>query len=82
MAERAVVAMGTVLDKAGAREAIAAGPRFLVTPTVVSDVMEVTSTSSVPVMMGALTPTEVRASWHAAAQLIKIFPARVGGQRI
>jgi 2-dehydro-3-deoxyphosphogluconate aldolase/(4S)-4-hydroxy-2-oxoglutarate aldolase len=33
----------------------------------------------VPVMPGAFTPTEVVAAWAAGADVVKIFPASVGG---
>lgn len=53
--------------------------RFLVTPAVVPDVIEVGRRRNVPVICGALTPTEVLAATRAGADLVKIFPARLGG---
>ncbi|MCB0025965.1 MAG: bifunctional 4-hydroxy-2-oxoglutarate aldolase/2-dehydro-3-deoxy-phosphogluconate aldolase [Caldilinea sp.] len=79
LGERVCVGAGTVLDAAAAEAAIAAGARFLVTPAVVPDVIEVGRRRNVPVICGALTPTEVLAATRAGADLVKIFPARLGG---
>lgn len=75
----AVVGMGTVVDAVSAKEAIAAGAQFLVTPTLEVDVVTAAAPAGVPVMMGALTPTEVYAAWRGGAELVKVFPARLGG---
>lgn len=76
---RALVGMGTVTDGQQAREAVAAGAAFLVTPTLSWEVVEVAQERGVPVMIGAFSPTEVLAAWRAGADLVKVFPARMGG---
>jgi len=70
---------GTVLDGATARQAILAGARFLVTPTVELDVIEMARRYGVPVITGAMTPTEILAAWEAGSDMIKVFPAGVLG---
>jgi len=70
---------GTVLDAVTAREAILAGAQFLVTPTVELDVVEVAHRYGVPVIPGAMTPTEILACWEAGADMVKVFPASVLG---
>ncbi len=77
--ERVCVGAGTVLDAADAEAAIAAGARFIVTPAVVPDVIAVCRRRDVPIVCGALTPTEVLAASRAGADLVKLFPARLGG---
>lgn len=77
--EGAAVGLGTVTDAATAGEAIAAGAQFLVTPALDAEVARVAAAAGVPVMMGALSPTEVLAAWRAGAELVKVFPARLGG---
>ena len=70
---------GTVLDAVTAREAILAGAQFLVTPTVALDVIEVAHRYGVPVIPGAMTPTEILTCWEAGADMVKVFPASVLG---
>jgi 2-dehydro-3-deoxyphosphogluconate aldolase / (4S)-4-hydroxy-2-oxoglutarate aldolase len=74
----AVIGAGTVLTAAQARDAIGAGARFLVTPGLRPEVARIASAAGVPVVMGALTPTEVAAAMECA-DAVKIFPARLGG---
>ena len=70
---------GTVLDAATARQAILAGAQFLVTPTVALDVIETAHRYGVPVIPGAMTPTEILTCWEAGADMVKVFPASVLG---
>ena len=70
---------GTVLDAPTARQAILAGAQFLVTPTVELDVIEVAHRYGVPVIPGAMTPTEILTCWEAGADMVKVFPASVLG---
>ncbi len=76
----AVVGAGTVLDAETARACILAGARFVVSPSLNLETIECCRRYSVPVMPGALTPTEVVAAWQAGADIVKVFPANaVGG---
>lgn len=70
---------GTVLDAETARAAILAGAAFLVTPTLNRKVIRLARRYSVPVMPGCYTPTEMLEAWEAGADMIKFFPASVGG---
>jgi 2-dehydro-3-deoxyphosphogluconate aldolase/(4S)-4-hydroxy-2-oxoglutarate aldolase len=70
---------GTVLDAKDCRESISAGAQFIVTPSVCLDVIEVAHGHEVPVLCGAFTATEVHAAWKGGADMIKIFPASLGG---
>lgn len=73
------IGVGTITNNGLARDAIEAGAQFLVTPGIVSGSAEVARRHGVPIMMGALTPTEVMAATEAGADLIKIFPASTVG---
>nr|WP_218617720.1 bifunctional 4-hydroxy-2-oxoglutarate aldolase/2-dehydro-3-deoxy-phosphogluconate aldolase [Cryptosporangium aurantiacum] len=75
------VGAGTVLTAEDARAALDAGARFLVTPGVAPDVAAVAREADVPLLMGALTPTEVRAASSLGADAVKIFPASAFGPR-
>lgn len=79
--DRALVGAGTVLDAETARTAILAGARFLVTPAVKPEVLATGRRYGVPVLCGALTPTEILAAWEAGADMVKVFPASAFGPR-
>lgn len=69
-----VVGAGTVLDPETARACILAGARFVVSPSLNPATIEICRRYAVPVMPGALTPTEVVAAWSAGADVVKVFP--------
>ncbi|MGH7996301.1 MAG: bifunctional 4-hydroxy-2-oxoglutarate aldolase/2-dehydro-3-deoxy-phosphogluconate aldolase [Opitutaceae bacterium] len=71
--------LGTVLDAETARIGILAGAKFLVTPALRPDVIAVGRRYSVPVMCGALTPTEIVNAWETGADMVKVFPAEFFG---
>ena len=74
------IGMGTVTSAARAREAIAAGARFIVTPNVAAEVADVVRAAEVFLVVGALTPTEIVAARGVGADLVKVFPLPpVGG---
>lgn len=70
----ATVGAGTVLDPETARACILAGAQFVVSPALNLDTIALCRRYSVPVMPGALTPTEVVAAWTAGADFVKVFP--------
>ena len=74
--------MGTVRNLDEAERAVAAGAMFLVTPNLDQTVIGLARSQKVPVIVGALTPTEVYSAWAAGADMIKIFPCgALGGAR-
>lgn len=70
---------GTVLDAESARAAILAGAQFIVAPSTDLGMIEICRRYSVPVFPGAYTPTEIISAWQAGADMVKVFPASVGG---
>ncbi|WP_337174053.1 bifunctional 4-hydroxy-2-oxoglutarate aldolase/2-dehydro-3-deoxy-phosphogluconate aldolase [Paludisphaera sp.] len=70
---------GTVLDPETARAAILAGAEYLVSPTVNPDVIRLARRYDKAVMPGAFSPTEILTAWEAGADVVKVFPADVGG---
>jgi 2-dehydro-3-deoxyphosphogluconate aldolase / (4S)-4-hydroxy-2-oxoglutarate aldolase len=77
--DRALVGAGTVLSAADARHCIEAGARFVVSPGLDLATIEATHAAGLPIMPGALTPTEVITAWKAGAEMVKIFPASAMG---
>lgn len=74
-----LLGLGTVLDADIARKGIAAGAKFIVTPAVRPTVIAACKEAGVPVLSGALTPTEAYTAWELGADIIKVFPAEYFG---
>ena len=74
-----VLGAGTVLDPETARAALLAGAEYIVSPIVNLDVIRLCRRYDKVAMPGAFTPTEVVSAWEAGADVVKIFPADVGG---
>jgi 2-dehydro-3-deoxyphosphogluconate aldolase/(4S)-4-hydroxy-2-oxoglutarate aldolase len=70
---------GTVTDVEQARTAIDAGARYIVGPTFNADVVTHCNREQVVVIPGAFTPTEIQTAWRAGADIVKVFPANIGG---
>jgi 2-dehydro-3-deoxyphosphogluconate aldolase/(4S)-4-hydroxy-2-oxoglutarate aldolase len=79
LGDRILLGVGTVLDAESARAALLAGAEFIVSPTVNLAVIAMCRRYDKLVMPGAFTPTEVLTAWEAGADLVKIFPANIGG---
>jgi 2-dehydro-3-deoxyphosphogluconate aldolase / (4S)-4-hydroxy-2-oxoglutarate aldolase len=79
---RVLVGAGTVLDPETARTCILAGAQFIVSPSLNVKTIELCRRYSVPMIPGALTPTEIVMAWEAGADVVKIFPcSAVGGAK-
>lgn len=74
-----LLGMGTIRNLVEAKKAVEAGAMFLVTPNTDTRVIEYARSKSVPVISGALTPTEVYNAWSAGADMVKVFPCRAFG---
>lgn len=75
-----LVGAGTVPDAATASACLAAGARFLVAPWVDPALAAPCREAGALLMLGALSPTEVRAALAGGADVVKVFPASsVGG---
>ena len=72
---------GTVLGVDNAAAAIDAGAKFIVSPVTEPCVIELCNEKDVPVMPGALTPTEIYSAWRAGADVVKVFPASLFGPK-
>ncbi len=79
--EQVLVGAGTVLDPETARACILAGAEFIVSPILHPGVIQVCRRYSKVVIPGCFTPTEILAAWEAGADIVKVFPATVGGPK-
>ncbi len=77
--DRVLFGAGSVLDPETARLAILAGAQFVVSPTLNLETIEMCKRYAVPVIPGAFTPTEILTAWEHGADIVKVFPASVGG---
>jgi len=75
----AVIGAGSIRTVIDAEAAIDAGAEFLVTPTTNAAVLAAARGAGVPVVCGAFTPTELDVATAGGAQLVKLFPASIGG---
>ncbi len=72
---KVLIGAGTVVTSDLAKQAIAGGAQFLVTPNTNKEVAEVGNANGIPVLMGAMSPTEVANALVYGADIIKLFPA-------
>ncbi|WP_328416854.1 bifunctional 4-hydroxy-2-oxoglutarate aldolase/2-dehydro-3-deoxy-phosphogluconate aldolase [Streptomyces violaceus] len=71
----ALLGAGTVRSAADAARAVDSGASYLVTPALVDGL----EAYGVPVLMGALTPSEIEVALARGADAIKLFPGSLGG---
>jgi 2-dehydro-3-deoxyphosphogluconate aldolase/(4S)-4-hydroxy-2-oxoglutarate aldolase len=79
MGDQAIIGAGTVLDPETARAAIMSGARFVFSPTINKETIQMTKRYGVISVPGALTPTEILTGYECGADLIKVFPASLVG---
>ena len=74
------VGAGTVRHGSDLEKALAAGAEFIVTPNTRHEVIRLSCTAGVPIISGALSPTEVQKAFDLGATAVKVFPVNcVGG---
>ncbi|MBE9177214.1 bifunctional 4-hydroxy-2-oxoglutarate aldolase/2-dehydro-3-deoxy-phosphogluconate aldolase [Oculatella sp. LEGE 06141] len=74
------IGTGTLLTADDVQQAIAAGAQFLFSPHTDATLIQIAVTADVPMVPGALSPSEIVAAWQAGATAVKVFPVQaVGG---
>lgn len=74
-----LVGAGTVPDARTAEACLEAGAKFIVAPWVDATLSATVQDAGACLMLGAMTPTEVRAALAAGADVVKVFPAASAG---
>jgi 2-dehydro-3-deoxyphosphogluconate aldolase/(4S)-4-hydroxy-2-oxoglutarate aldolase len=75
-----IIGTGTLFNVQQLKDAIAAGAQFLFSPYVDGAMIAAAVAKDVPIIPGALTPTEIVSAWHQGASCVKVFPVQaVGG---
>lgn len=69
------VGAGTVLDPETARAAILSGAKFVFSPTVRKETIEMTKRYGIISVPGAFTATEILTAYEYGADVVKVFPA-------
>lgn len=77
--ESLTVGAGTVLTKDDLHKALDAGASFIVSPTVIEEVLTHCLKHSIAVFPGAFTPQEIHNAWCLGATMVKVFPAKFFG---
>ena len=75
-----MIGTGTLLDLPQMQAAIESGAQFLFTPHVDPVMIQAAAKLNIPIIPGALSPTEIVKAWTSGASCVKVFPVEaVGG---
>ncbi len=77
--KEAAIGVGTVLTTTQLDDAVAAGATYIVSPHTDEVLIAHARTINVPILPGAITPTEVVRAWQLGATVIKLFPGSLVG---
>ncbi len=78
--DKMLVGAGTVMDAETARAALLAGAKFIISPSLNIETIEMTKRHGAVSIPGAFTPTEIVTAYTYGADIIKVFPASIGVQ--
>ena len=73
----AFIGAGTILTKEELDESLACGADFIVSPVTNKDFINICVSKGIPIMPGAMTPTEIYQAWSLGASVVKTFPGRI-----
>ncbi|RPI61286.1 MAG: bifunctional 4-hydroxy-2-oxoglutarate aldolase/2-dehydro-3-deoxy-phosphogluconate aldolase [Ignavibacteriales bacterium] len=79
LSENIIIGVGSVLSKEVAEDAIKAGAKYVVSPILKKEIIEMAQKYYVPVMPGCFTPTEIYSAFEMGADIAKVFPADAVG---
>ena len=75
LGDKILIGAGTVLTITDAKNAITAGAKFLISPSLNIDVIKTAKSAGLVSIPGAFTPTEILTAFANGADIVKIFPA-------
>lgn len=73
------IGTGTLLNQKQLKSAISAGAQFLFTPHINDKMIAEAVNKNIPIIPGALTPTEIVTAWNYGASCVKVFPVQALG---
>jgi 2-dehydro-3-deoxyphosphogluconate aldolase / (4S)-4-hydroxy-2-oxoglutarate aldolase len=74
-----LVGAGTVINREQAKASVDAGAQFLVSPGMVEEVIVWAQENQIPILAGAVTPTEMIRGINLGLNVLKFFPAETSG---
>jgi len=77
-----LIGAGTVCSKQQAELSLAAGADYIVSPMVNEEIVEPVRLGNKGLMLGAFTPTEILKAHRIGADIVKVFPADLGGAKM
>ncbi|AMA07971.1 bifunctional 4-hydroxy-2-oxoglutarate aldolase/2-dehydro-3-deoxy-phosphogluconate aldolase [Picosynechococcus sp. PCC 73109] len=76
----AIIGTGTILTPTDLKEAIACGATFAFSPHSDRELIQIAHHQDIPMVLGALTPSEIYQAWRWGSDGVKVFPIKaVGG---
>jgi 2-dehydro-3-deoxyphosphogluconate aldolase / (4S)-4-hydroxy-2-oxoglutarate aldolase len=76
----AVIGAGTIRDLAQFEQARRSGAEFIFAPGTDAGVIQAAVAVQLPMIPGALTPTEILTAWQLGATCVKVFPITAVGE--
>jgi 2-dehydro-3-deoxyphosphogluconate aldolase/(4S)-4-hydroxy-2-oxoglutarate aldolase len=73
------IGTGTVLSGADWQNAVSCGAEFIFSPHVDRQLIAKSQAVGIPMIPGALSPTEIVTAWQAGAAAVKVFPIQAMG---
>lgn len=73
------IGAGSIMDAPTAAHYIAAGARFIVSPSLDPATARLCNRRKVPYLPGCMTPGEISRAEELGAEIVKVFPGSVGG---
>ena len=74
-----MIGTGTIFNLQQMQSAIKSGAQFLFTPHVDQGLIQAAADLDLPIIPGALSPTEIVTAWASGATCVKVFPAQAMG---
>ncbi len=75
----AVIGAGTIIQKCEFEQARQSGAQFIFAPGTDAEMIAAAVAAQLPIIPGALTPTEILTAWHLGATCVKVFPIQAMG---
>ena len=75
----AIVGAGTILNAEHYETAEKAGAKFIVSPGLTGELIDVAEDSDIPLLPGAITPSEIMSALEEDYEYLKFFPAESAG---
>lgn len=74
-----LLGMGTLTKVEHAQQAKEAGASFIVSPSCMPELGQAMAETGLPMMLGALTPTEIQTAHEMGSDVVKVFPGSLVG---